>query len=282
MISAGLQFQHGVPKIKALTQFCYVMMSSDDSLTTDMIIKGVQSKIAGRPLTVAQIVQLFSEECISFKARNRERDVLFPLGLNYSTLAEGLGDLPREVANGVISGLLDYDYDFRSDFLIFGLDIDPIAAHIYVVNQDGEFKLYDYLGFAVIGSGYNTAFPELTRMVWHQGITMVEAIVRVYNAKKAAERMGGVGEFTDLYVLHIPSPEKEPKVAGLWQATPAVMKRLEDGRKELNDTEQAAYAKVVLDVVSIIQKSIADEQAKTQGTAQPSSSSTQGNEAVKT
>jgi nitrogen regulatory protein PII len=279
MISAGLQFEHGVPKIQALTPFCYVMMSSDDSLTSDMIIKNVQAEIAGRNLTVEEIVEVFEDEAKAFKQDKREADILVPLGLTYESITNASTTLPRDLANTVANLLLNYEYKFRCDFLVFGLDVQPnaspkVSPHLWVVNQDGDSKLYDYLGFAAIGNGANTAFPELTKLLWHQGITMVEAIVRVFNAKKAAERMGGVGQFTDLYVLHVPAPDRQPVMAGLYRAPEDMMKLLDDGLAKLKGVEQVAYTEMVNGVVAEIQKSLAKEQGHVAGSGTTSAGTT--------
>ena len=44
---------------------------------------------------------------------------------------------------------------------------------------------------------------------------MSEAIARIYNAKKATERVGGVGTFTDLYVLHVLVNENKERTVAL-------------------------------------------------------------------
>jgi len=112
-------------------------------------------------------------------------------------------------------------------------------AHIYTVNQTGECKLHDYLGFAVIGSGYDLAFPELTKFPYFPLIIgWQDALIRVYDAKKVAERMGGVGQQTNLVVLNINIDEKtKVRTPVVWMPGEDTFNVLDRGIERLKKTE---------------------------------------------
>jgi hypothetical protein len=88
------------------------------------------------------------------------------------------------------------------EFLVAGIEL-PNAAYIYTVNQNGDVRpQHDSNGFATVGAGGSMAFLELTKYTYAREVPMVEALPRVYFAKKASERVQGVGRWTDLWLLY--------------------------------------------------------------------------------
>ncbi|MDG6916571.1 MAG: hypothetical protein JRM85_03135 [Nitrososphaerota archaeon] len=270
MISAGLQFEHGEAKIQWLNPTSLVLVSSNDSLSSDMIVKNVQAKTGGSSMTTRQIVQIFKEECSKFKQARMERDILVPLGFTYESFWKRSTELPKDAIDHILGQLENYDYAFQTQFVVIGIDQESqgaYASHIYIVDENGKDALQDYLGFGVIGSGSGTAYPDLTKLKWHRNISMTDSLVRIYSAKKAAERMGGVGTETDLYVLHVFEGTDKTRRVGLWEATTEVRRLLQSGIDANKQKETEIYTDILVKVQSIFVRPQTAQQTTTSGSS---------------
>lgn len=211
LVSAGIQFESGTPKIKPLTNYCYAMQSSNDSLTSDMILETVKQKIASeQQLTILQIVEKIRDECYALKKQYIEDNILFKYNLTF----ENLESRPESIVKDAVNEVRDCQYPYSFSFIVFGLE-PPREVHLYVIDQDGQYWLQDSLGFATIGSGGNLAFLELTKYEYNRNFFAVMAIPRVYFAKKVSERAEGVGRHTDLAILFFNEPQSgkfEPRI----------------------------------------------------------------------
>jgi hypothetical protein len=201
--SSVVEFEGAEPKFKKLTDHCYAMHSSNDSLVSDMILENVTEKVKGQNLTeVKAIANLLVQECLNRKKEQIEKDVLF----NYNIVADSLKSSAQSVMEKAIDNVQNYTYDFVFDFIVAGLEPSG-EAHLYWVNQDGTCKCYDSIGYCAIGSGYLPAFLQFNKVVYKADAIWQQAAVLTYFAKKTAEKAPGVGDTTDLLVLHFPQPD---------------------------------------------------------------------------
>lgn len=269
LISAEIQFEHRPGKITQLSKYCCVMMSSDDALRSNMIVQRVldQIQLAPKLPTIKEIAELFSKACIDEKSKNREHDVLGPLGLNHETFRKSSKDMPSEMVREITTALSYYRYRFESEFLILGIDMEPKPrAHIYTVDQDGKCTLHDFLGFAFIGIGRSLAFPELTKFPYAPNdIDWQQTMLRVYCAKRVAERIGGVGRQTDLFVLHVKEDENGVFVPMRWRVDKETRAVLDEGIRKLKKSE--------LDTLNSVLHEVREKFAETK--TEPTGSSTQ-------
>jgi hypothetical protein len=250
-----LQFQHGEPKVFRLNHRHMAMISSDDSLRSEMIIKRVQAQMSDDERTTQDIVKVFTGVCRDFRHEAEEAEILDPLGITFESWQKEPRNLPDTLVNSVAAALTNWEYGFECDFIVFGVDPEP---HIWVLNQNGDSKSADYLGFAAIGNGASTAIPELTKLPWSANITMSEAIVRVYAGKRASERTLGVGQMTDLSVLHV-IRTAGGWVPGYWTPPAPIAKLLFEGMRRREKTEFGAYVKMVKGVVDELNRGIKQE-----------------------
>lgn len=269
LISAEIQFEHKPGKITRLSDYCYVMTSSDDALRSNMIVQQVIDQFQARNLLIIkEIADLFSKVCIDEKSKQREHDVLGPLGLNYETFRRNSKDISSEMVREITTSLTYYQYRFESEFLILGIDIEPQPkAHIYTVDQDGKCKLGDFLGFAVIGIGRSLAFPELTKFPYAPNdIDWQQSMLRVYYAKRVAERIGGIGRQTDLFVLHVTKDDKNGGVVPMrWRVNDDTRELLDKGIEKLKQSE--------IDTLNSVLQEVRAKLAETE--TEPTGSSTQ-------
>jgi hypothetical protein len=249
LISTWINYESGVPKIKLLTNYAAIMIASNDTLTSADIVAKVEKSIAelsisGKKITVEEIVGLFSEKCKERLQLEREKQILSKFGLKYETFINKSKDLSKELIDEIVSEFRRFKYDFEADFIVLGIDSKP---HIFTITAEGDYKPSDFVGYAIIGSGKVLAFPEITKYAYHPDSSMTEALVRVYNSKKVAERVGDVGRETDLAVLHVVKGGN----VGIWVADGKVKDILDKGIESMKKLEIETYTKVMQDLLSI-------------------------------
>ncbi|MBM3199703.1 hypothetical protein FJZ53_02110 [Candidatus Woesearchaeota archaeon] len=248
LISAGIQFEHGVSKIMNLTDNCWLMCASNDSLKSDIIINNVREKLLTNKPKIKEIAEIFSKECQKLMNDERETEVLAKFGLNYETFIKKSKELSQDLIRLLGTSLDNYTSNFETEFLILGLE--PSAV-IYVINQDGEYKPYDRLGFACIGSGSTLAFPEMTKYSYTPTLGLYAALIRVYQAKKVAQRVSGVGEYTDLLVLCLPEGTQKPVA---WIVNPEIMSILDEGLSNIQRDELNNYGVIIKNIIEKLEE----------------------------
>jgi hypothetical protein len=206
LVSAGIQFESGTAKIKILTNYCFTMQSSNDSLTSDMILEKVKAQVSKleNPISILEIVNKIRDECFTLKKQWIENNILY----KYNLTLEKLGSKPEGIIKDAVNEVRDCQYPYTFSFIVLGLEPTK-EAHLYTIDQDGEYWLQDSLGFATIGSGGNLAFLELTKHEYTSRFPAVMAIPRIYLAKKVSERAEGVGRHTDLVILFFSDPKSD-------------------------------------------------------------------------
>ena len=70
----------------------------------------------------------------------------------YNLTFEKLETKPESVVKDAINEVRDCQYPYEFSFIVLGLEASK-EAHLFTVDQDGNYRLQDYLGFATIGSG---------------------------------------------------------------------------------------------------------------------------------
>lgn len=262
LVSSRVSFESGASKIRVLARNVLVMMSSNDALASADIVKNVSMLIfdaaeKGEQLTVEQVVILLSNECKKRLKLEKERGILNEnYDLTFDELKIKSKDLHDKIIQDIIFETKNFEYPFEAEFLVAGIDtnpksssipIPPYSPHIYIVDQRGNYQSHDLLGFATIGEGGYLAFPEMTKFRYNAGVVLGEAIVRVYNSKKLAQRVGSVGDETDLWVLHV-TPEDEVR---LWIADEQIKKTLDDGIELLKNQELETYKSITNNLITM-------------------------------
>lgn len=242
LVSAGVCFESGVPKIKELTNYAYVMISSNDALVSDLIATKAQKIVFDHlekknKLTIEQIAELFSKECEMRLKQDKEKKVFSEYNLTSDEFKNKSKDLHDRIVQDIICKLYNYEYSLETLFLIIGIDSKP---HIYTVDQGGDVRLWDSIGFATAGDGGYLAYPEITKFSYNPNSGLSGVLVRVYNSKKVAERVGGVGKETDLAVLWV-APDKD---VALWVAPDKVKDLLDEDIEDMKQKEEEIIKKV--------------------------------------
>jgi hypothetical protein len=237
LVSAGIQFESHTSKIKVMTGYCLAFQSANDSLTADAILEKVREKTAAfdKPAKILDIVELIRIECIAVKKQWIEDNILS----KYNITFDKLNAKPEVAVIRAVKEVNCCKYPIKFQFIVAGIE-ESKQAHLYVIDQDGQYWLQDTLGFATIGSGDYLAFPELTKLGYSRRFPAVVSIPRVYMAKKASERVQGVGRRTDLLILFLENPnggEFKPRMQEL-SANKDFMKQLDDKLDEISKLER--------------------------------------------
>jgi 20S proteasome alpha/beta subunit len=254
-VSTFINYTSGVGKIRPITKYCWVMAATNDALVSDDIIAKSVEKLKSFPqpesemITVEQIVKVIADECKNRLDVERERAILSPHGLDYDSYIKRSREMSREHIEILTNDLKFFeinDYKFKVDFLVVGIDSEP---HIFTIHQNGTYDSSDAEGFEVIGSGKVTAFPEITKLLYHPQVNWLFALHRVYNSKKVAERVGGVGPETDLIVLHAVEGGK----VGYWDANDGTKKLLDSSIEKASKEEIRIYSEVLSKFSDLLQ-----------------------------
>jgi len=240
-----VQFESSQSKIQKLTDYAYVLIASNDSTKSNMIVRMVKPLLEEKKLKISDIADLLAKECRAIKDSRRQDDILGPYGLTYSSFREESGKLSETLQELIAHELTAYNYTFKNHFLVVGLDPEP---HIFIVDQDGNSELHDYIGFAVIGAGRHLAFAEFTRFDFSPKLGGIEVLFRVYSAKKAAERTGGIGPNTDIRLLWLNQTESGGSVPATWEADGQVQKVMDEGIEKLRQEEIESSTEILQSV----------------------------------
>lgn len=257
LVTAGIQFEGGESKVKKITNCCYAMHSSNDSLASDLILEKVKARVEGSKKTrkVAEIIELLKEECLNHKKEYIERDILF----KYNLVSGKLGTDQEPIVKEAVEEVEAYEYPLECEFIIAGFD-SPREPHIFRVDQDGNYSLDDSLGFTTIGSGGGLVFLELTKHGYSRTFGMTVTLPRVYIAKKISERAEGVGRYTDIGVLYYHDPtrmENEPsadKIKPTYAnfSHPDFLKKLDKTHQAIQENERKELDKLYHEVYAML------------------------------
>jgi hypothetical protein len=243
-VTSVVEFQNGSPKIKKITDYCYGMHSSNDSLISDALLEKVSARAIRQGTTsIYEIADFLKQECVERKKEQIEKDVLFA----YNLTTKNLTEVPEPLLRKAVGEVSKYQYQLEYDFILAGLEPDG-NAHIYWVNQDGNLRCYDSLGHCSIGSGGLVAFIDLTKVVWECNKLYTVAVPLVYFAKKVSESATGVGSYTDLWLLHYPKPDDTNTKPEIYDVL------AKQGVKELLNDTYDAMVKSRLDQINATSK----------------------------
>ena len=219
----GLTFQIGTQKLNLILPNCGVMMAGDSSRgeiiinkVTDRLVEMTGGELGkAESVKIQKIVEIFKEEYKKLRKEAIETDVFEARGLNSKDFYENMGKYP-DWFSLIISNQAE-NYDFDTEFLIFGFDLfkdlNTATVHLYQISDKGEARILDMVGFGNIGIGATLSLPEITKEPHSPNSSLGEALVRTYLAKKSSERVSGVGRYTDIGILFTYTDKKTNKIS---------------------------------------------------------------------
>jgi hypothetical protein len=197
LISSSINFEHGNPKIKYIQNRAIIMEAGDASLSDLVLDKWVYEADTAN-LDTIQIADVINSKIIDLRKHKIESQILSKYGMDYTSFLENSKSIEQSLLFNIMQRIEDFDVGV--EFIVAGIDKDG-SPHLFVVSDEEGIRCFDSLGFIAIGSGTGATFFDITKSPHNNKIGANEAIVKVYGAKKSAERVSGVGHQTDLGVI---------------------------------------------------------------------------------
>lgn len=205
---------------------------------------------------VSDVADIFANQFAEYRRVEAERAILYPIGLNFESLAKSLKDMPIELSARLMRELQQYDLEAAT--IITGMDAK--GAHIYTVRDPGRATCQDGIGFAAIGIGRSHAESQFMFSKYSRFVTFPRALLLTYSAKKRAEAAPGVGSATDLFTIDRMSMRYYPVVPDMEARLQKIYINLEIAQLNSAETanrEMEGYVKELID------KNIAARQKET-------------------
>jgi len=193
------------PKIQSVTDSIYMMYSGDAAVFGEVfqdLLTVVRTKDdKGAVLTVPEVARIWSRQYTEARYRRAESTVFAPYGLDRRTFVERLTTLDPKLIEKIISELTKVKIR-GVEVLIAGTDRRH-GDHLPCIWQriDEEVFCADQLAFAAIGTGARHAESELLTSGFTWLLSLPDAMLSTYLAKKKAEVAPGVGEKTDIVII---------------------------------------------------------------------------------
>lgn len=195
----SIQFEHPMRKMTYLAESC-IALTAGDALAHTELFNMVQREITKlKAPSVLEIVDHIKECYQRIRKSEIKEKILNPRGFNgFEDFYQAQRVLAPDILLMIQSEIDRYDYGL--EILVAG--ISQGIAHIYGISDPGTSKCFDAIGFHAIGSGLPHAINTLIARGCHQGISLQEALLIVYEAKKMAEKAPGVGaNITDICIM---------------------------------------------------------------------------------
>jgi 20S proteasome alpha/beta subunit len=261
LVSAGIQFEGGSSKIIQVTINCVIMETSSDSATSEAVLDRFRKKIdQSKDHTILELAETLAHECADFRTESLDRQVVS----KYNLVVDRLKADPNSLLRDAVNELRIHPYPIF-EFIVSGLD--NTGAHIYTVDQDGNVKSWDFLGFTTVGSGSELAFSEMTKWMYTDQQPLSLAIPRIYFAKKASERAQGVGKMTDfgfITLIHDVNTKKNSPQVFFISGNKETMTILENTHEAIKNQEANLIKQAQIEIDKILRPPV-DQKPKDNG-----------------
>jgi 20S proteasome alpha/beta subunit len=194
-----IEFEHNVSKVEPLGPSC-VTATAGNALAHIEVFRSVRAKLYQlQAPPISAIVDGIKDAYQRERRRRTEEQILGPRGV---TVEEFYQDYvrrwPPEVAVAIDRDIMQNEYGL--DIIVAG--VDDSGAHLYAIDDPGVSSCFDSFGYHAIGSGMTHAVVALTSGRVVPFTPLRQVLYYVYAAKRAAEAAPGVGDATDIVVVH--------------------------------------------------------------------------------
>lgn len=199
-VGLSIEFEHPTKKMTTLSQCC-AALTAGDALADTELFNMVHEEIhkLKSPLTF-EVVDKIKDCYQKIRDRGIREQILNPRGIKdigefYQTQRHMLPDVALTIQAQI------EQYDYGLEIIVAGTD--GTKASIYGIENPGTSSCFNAIGFHAIGSGLPHALNTLISRECHQGISLEEAVLIAYEAKKMAEKAPGVGgRITNLCIVY--------------------------------------------------------------------------------
>ncbi len=186
----SIEFEHLTKKMTELSDRC-VALTAGDALAHTELFNSVQDEIEKlKSPTLKNIISKIKECYQEIRKREITERYIIPRGFdNIREFYQAQRVLDPEITKGIQFQIDRYDYGL--EILIAG--VEDREAHIYEIFDPGTSKCFDSIGFHAIGSGVPHALNSLIARGCNQNAPLAECFIKIFEAKKMAEKAPGVG-----------------------------------------------------------------------------------------
>jgi len=237
-VGLSIEFEHPTKKMTTLSQCC-AAMTAGDALADTELFNMVHQEIHNlkSPLT-AEVVEKIKDCYQKIRDREIREQILNPRGIKdigefYQMQKHLLPDLAFTIQAQI------EQYDYGLEIIVAGTD--GTKASIYGIENPGTSSCFNAVGFHAIGSGLPHALNTLISRECYPGISLEEAVLVAYEAKKMAERAPGVGtRITNLCIVYekeIIELEREQieRLDGIYKKWLQEMPKISDFRNDIRE-----------------------------------------------
>lgn len=187
------QFEHDSPKIRVIGNYL-IGYAGTTSYGDDIISHPYKNTKGG----VREFIDEFSEFYVKYGNKIVSRVLLESVGLTLEAFNKNPTMYPAPLQQKVYDGM--GKPKLNVSFIVCGYDGEQ--PKMYVVHEFGIFTSAHSIGYTAVGIGEPHAANFYMVNGYKRDTPLKEAIYFAYRAKKSAEIAGGVGQCTDIYILH--------------------------------------------------------------------------------
>ena len=201
----SLEFETGERKIDILAPTCVALGSGNSSFGKEIVSATLGTLAGSTTPQIDAVVEALKTAYIQIRANKVREMVVVPmLGPDYLRYEQFNVSLPTylEKQAGMFQQIVIQanQVNLGTDFLVAG--IDNKGARVAYVGHPGTVAWLDKLGYGAVGSGAIHATTRLALVAQSSTNSLTETLYYVYAAKRASEVAPGVGQITDISVIH--------------------------------------------------------------------------------
>lgn len=190
--------QKGRTKAIEVTQNC-IATTAGSALAYTPIFQDAEIEIDKQSVKdIGRIADITSKSYVKIRNQVLEEAVLGSVALDLKTFYERNKDLQPTLAANIFQAMQRYNHQLW--IIIAG--VDDSGGHIWHIENPGRKACFDNIGFHAIGSGQHHAVSTFITNEFDPTIDLSHGIAIAFEAKRRSEKATGVGESTDLLIVH--------------------------------------------------------------------------------
>ena len=196
-----IEFDHPDAKINHINHRCVALSAGDALSVTDVLsdASGVSNQLQNP--TVQFLTNEVRKRFTQVRHDHLDERLFQPRGLQFSEYYKGglIQRVPPELAM-VLDNQVQ-SFELGVSLIVAG--VDSTGGHIFSIVDPGISQCFDRVGYHAIGIGHRHAILSLVGLQQNKDTDAKNTVCNVFFAKKHAEIAPGVGQSTDLHILHV-------------------------------------------------------------------------------
>jgi hypothetical protein len=149
--------------------------------------------------SVEKVAQVYSDNLVNYIREIKEKLILQSVGFTWESYMNSYSEELQSWFKKEMKRVFGATVLSTTSTIIAG--VDETGAHLFMIDGDGYIKRLDWIGFAIIGIGFDHAASEFMVGGHIPSKSAEETLCLTYIAKRRAEVAPGVGRDTDLFYI---------------------------------------------------------------------------------